>query len=69
MGAIAVFVAATELALLGLVTIAGWLCSRVLRDGGDFEAEVRALSLAFRVRGSRTLPALEPIAHKPTSIR
>jgi hypothetical protein len=53
MGPIAVFTAATGLSLLALVAITACLCRRALRDGGDFEVEVRALSLAFHVRASR----------------
>ena len=53
MAGLEVLWAATVLCLLALVVIAGLLCRRVLRNGGDFEAEVRALSLAFRVRAKK----------------
>ena len=53
MGGLAIVGPATIVCLLALVVVAGLLSGRVLRDGGHFEAEVRALTLAFRIRASR----------------
>ncbi len=53
MAGLEVFGAATVLCLLALVAITGFLCRRALRDGGDFEAEVRALTFGFRVRATK----------------
>ena len=50
MGVIAVAMAAVVIETLLLVAMAGWLCRSVLRHGGDYEAEMRALSVAFHVR-------------------
>jgi hypothetical protein len=64
MEAIAVFSAATGLSLLALAAIAGSLCHTALRDGGDFEIEVRALSLAFHARASRSAGPLPSAAEQ-----
>src|SRR5262245_33793231 len=50
---IAIVGAATIVCLLALAVSTSLLCRRVLRHGGQFEAEVRALTLAFRVSASR----------------
>ncbi len=54
MGAIAVVVAAIGLALLlALAAPVTVLCHKALRDGGEVEAEIRALSFAFKLRVAR----------------
>ena len=53
MEAVVLLGAATSMSLLALILITGSLCRRALRNGGNFEAEVRALSLSFRLRASR----------------
>jgi hypothetical protein len=53
MGGLEFFGAAAACCLVVLVAIAGFLCRHVLRNGGDFEAEVHATAFSFRVHASR----------------
>ena len=68
MGADVALVAAIGSALLFVyVTIAATvLCLRVLRQGGEFEMEIKAPSLALRMRASRALKDREALTTRST---